>query len=149
MSMVASSGARRRALPLALLVAAACGGDSGTNPNPNNNPPPAPVAGTDIDINEGASNRTTTAFSPNPKTVALNGGASIAVRWINRDISGGDYVQGTAVAHAIVPDNPGAFTPSSTLGGNQQHQISLTAAGNYPYHCGIHPGMVGTITVNP
>ena len=150
MPMFLSPRALRRAAPVLLLAAAACGGDSGgPNPGPNNNPPPAPVANTDIDINEGASTRTTTAFTPNPKVVSLGGAASVNIRWINRDISGGDYTQGTAVVHNIVADDPADFNQSGNLNGNSQYQISLSAAGDYTYHCGIHPGMVGTITVNP
>ena len=144
-----ASRALRRAAPVLLLAAAACGGDSGgPNPGPNNNPPPAAQTG-DININEGASNRTTTAFSPNPKEVSLAGNATVGVRWVNRDISGGDYQQGTAVLHNIVPDDPADFSQSGNLGGNAQYQISLSAVGDYTYHCGNHPGMVGTITVIP
>jgi plastocyanin len=143
------SGASRRATLIVLLLAIACGGDSGgPNPGPNNNPPPTGNTGTDINITEGASTRTTNAFSPNPKVVSLAGGSSVSIRWINGDITGGDYQQGTATAHNIVSDNA-AFPSSSNLGGNATHTISLTAAGNYPYHCSIHPNMVGTITVNP
>ena len=70
------------------------------------------------------------------------------VRWINQDISGGDYTMGTAVTHQIKSDN-GAFATSPLLGGNATYSISLTAAGTYTYHCNIHPNMVGTITVTP
>jgi plastocyanin len=127
----------------------ACGSDSGgPNPGPTNNPPPTVNTNTDIDIVEGASSRTTNAYSPNPKVVALGGNASVSVRWINRDISGGDYQQGTATVHTIVSDN-GAFMASSNLGGNSTFNVSLTAPGDYDYHCGIHPNMVGTVTVTP
>lgn len=101
----------------------------------------------DISIVIGASGLTTTAFSPNPKVVSL-GGASVSLRWVNKDITGGDYASGSATVHNITSDN-GAFTPSGPLGGNATYTISLTTAGSYPYHCSIHPNMVGTITVNP
>jgi plastocyanin len=151
MPILVSSGARRRAVLVAALLAAACGGNDGAGPNqnPNNNPPPAADPNTDINIVEGASTRTTTAFNPNPKTVSLGGNASVSVRWINGDITGGDYQQGTATVHNIVSDN-GAFPSSGNLGGNATHSVTLSAAGNYDYHCSIHaPFMVGTITVNP
>ena len=80
--------------------------------------------------------------------MSLGGAANVSVRWINQDISGGDYTTGTAVSHQIMSDN-GAFATSPLLGGNATYSISLTTAGSYPYHCNIHPNMVGTITVNP
>lgn len=131
------------AVPLAL---AACGGDSAPA-GPQNPAPPAP-AQNDIGIVVGASQLTTTAFSPNPKVVSLGGSSSVTVRWVNSDISGGDYTSGIATSHDIVSDNA-AFTTSGSLGGNATYSVALTAAGSYPYHCGLHPNMVGTVTVNP
>ena len=131
--------------PLLVWIIAGC--SSSSAPGNNNAPPPTPTSN-DIGIGIGAETRTTTAFNPNPKTVALAGGASVAVRWVNQDISGGDYTMGTAVVHNITSDN-GAFAPSGPLGGNAVYSISLTAAGSYNYHCSIHPNMVGTIVVNP
>ncbi|HTC25386.1 MAG TPA: plastocyanin/azurin family copper-binding protein [Acidimicrobiales bacterium] len=131
--------------PLLFCIIAGC--SSSTTPSSQNAPPPTPSAN-DIGITLGARTKTTTAFTPNPKTVALGGGASVSVRWINQDISGGDYTTGTAVSHQIMSDN-GAFATSPLLGGNATYSISLTTAGSYPYHCNIHPNMVGTITVNP
>ena len=131
--------------PLLVWITTGCGSSSA--PGNNNAPPPTPTSN-DIGIGIGAETRTTTAFNPNPKTVALAGGASVAVRWVNQDISGGDYTMGTAVVHNITSDN-GAFAPSGPLGGNAVYSISLTAAGSYNYHCSIHPNMVGTIGVTP
>lgn len=130
------------AVPLGL---AGCGGYSA--PTDSQNPPPPAVAANDVHVVVGASSLTTTAYSPNPKVVSLGGNSSVAIRWVNGDISGGGYTTGTATAHSIVSDN-GAFTSSSALGGNATFSVTLTAAGSYPYHCGIHPNMVGTVTVN-
>lgn len=139
--------ARTRTALVALLgLSAACGSYSAPD-NPQNPPPPA-AAANDINIVVGASQLTTTAFSPNPKVVSLGGNPSITVRWVNQDITGGDYVGGTATSHNIASDN-GAFATSGTLGGNGTFSVTLTTAGDYPYHCAIHPAMVGTITVNP
>ncbi len=132
--------------PVLFCVIAGC--TSSTTPSTTQNAPPPTPMSNDIGITIGAETKTTTAFTPNPKTVALAGGASVTVRWINQDISGGDYNTGTAVTHRIMSDN-GAFATSPLLGGNATYSISLTAAGSYPYHCNIHPNMVGTITVNP
>jgi plastocyanin len=106
------------------------------------------VQANDIDVVVGASGLTTTAFSPNPKVVSLAGNSSVSVRWVNQDITGGNYTGGTATVHNITSDN-GAFTASGNLGGNATYSIALTTAGSYPYHCSIHPNMVGTVTVNP
>ena len=131
------------AVPLAL---AACGGD-GASTGPRNPAPPASTPN-DIGIFVGASQLTTTAFSPNPKVVSLAGASSVTVRWVNSDISGNDYTSGTATSHNIASDN-GAFATSGPLGGNATYSVAFTAAGSYPYHCEIHPNMVGTVTVDP
>jgi plastocyanin len=133
-------------LALSLGLSGACG--SSTAPT-NGNLPPPPVLPNDVRIVVGASALSTTAFNPYQKTVSLSGAPSVSVRWVNNDISGGDYQQGTAVSHNITPDTPGDFTPSGTLGGNRSYSVAFTAAGDYPYHCSIHTNMIGLITVNP
>ena len=134
------------ALGVMLGLSGACG--SYTAPSNSQNQPPPTSLANDINIAIGASALTTTAFSPNPKVVALGGNSSVSVRWVNKDISGGDYTQGSATVHNITSDN-GAFTSSGNLGGNGTYTATFTAAGDYPYHCAIHPNMVGTVTVTP
>jgi plastocyanin len=140
--------ARIRITLLAFFVglSGACGSYSA--PNTVQNPPPPAATANDISIVVGASLLTTTAFSPNPEVVSLGGNPSVTVRWVNKDITGGSYTEGTATVHNITPDVVGAFTPSGGLGGNGTYSVALTA-GSYPYHCSIHPNMVGTVTVNP
>jgi plastocyanin len=133
-------------LALSLGLAGACG--SYTAPSNSQNPPPPAAMTNDINVVIGASGLTTTAFSPNPKVVSLGGNSSVSVRWVNQDITGGNYAGGTATVHNITSDN-GAFAASGALGGNATYSIALSTAGSYPYHCSIHPNMVGTITVNP
>lgn len=140
--------ALRLLLPSFLLgVLAGCSSGS-TSPSNQNAPPPTPNPSSDIGIVLGASTKTTTAFSPNPKSIALGGAASVTIRWINEDITGSDYQTGTATAHQIMSDN-GAFATSPLLGGNGTYSISLSAPGTYTYHCAIHPNMVGEIDVTP
>ena len=127
-------------------VTAGCSSNT-TGTSTSNAPPPTPTSN-DIGITIGAETKTTTAFSPNPKTVALGGAAKVTLRWVNQDITGGDYTMGSAVSHEIASDN-GAFATSPILGGNATYSISLSTAGTYNYHCMIHPNMVGTITVTP
>jgi plastocyanin len=131
-----------------VLSTAACGSSSG--PTGADNPPPSPAPG-DIAIVPGASLLTTAAFNPNPKSVALGGAASVSVRWVNTDVTGGGGYGGgggTATAHMIMSDD-GAFTTSQLLGAADTYSIELTKAGTYKYHCAVHPNMVGTITVAP
>jgi plastocyanin len=121
---------------LSLVLATACGSGGTTGPTP--------TAG-DVNIVKGASQLTTTAFSPNPKQLSLGGASDVAVRWVNTD-GGGSY-GGSAVTHQIASDD-GAFATSQPLGGGATYSVNLQA-GTYHYHCNIHPNMVGTITVGP
>src|SRR3954470_14491150 len=109
-------------LALSLGLSGGCGSYSA--PTNSQNPPPTTTMANDVSVVVGASTLTTTAFSPNPKVVSLGGGSSVTVRWINKDISGGDYAQGTATSHSIVSDN-GAFTTSGLLGGNATFSASF------------------------
>ena len=132
-------------LALSLGLSGACG--SYTAPTTTQNPPPPVAMTNDINIVVGASALTTTAFSPDNRVVSLGGNPSVSVRWVNKDITGGTYTGGTATVHNIRSDN-GAFAESGPLGGDATYSIALTTVGSYPYHCSIHPMMVGTITVN-
>jgi plastocyanin len=133
-------------LAISVGLSGACG--SYTAPSGGMNQPPPAATPNDVSVVVGASALTSTAFSPNPKVVSLGGNPSVTVRWVNNDISGGGYTTGTATTHNITSDN-GAFASSGLLGGNATYSVDLTTAGSYPYHCSIHPNMVGTITVNP
>jgi plastocyanin len=133
--------------PVLVSIVAGCSSNT-TGTTGNNSPPPTANPTSDIGITIGAETKTTTAFNPNPKTLALGSGTSVTIRWINQDISGGDYTMGTAVAHQITSDNA-AFAMGPVLGGNATYSITLSAPGTYNYHCNIHPNMVGTISVTP
>jgi plastocyanin len=134
-------------LAISVGLSGACGSYTAPGGNPQNPAPPVAMAN-DVSIVVGASALTTTAFSPNPQIVSLGSNPSVTVRWVNKDISGGGYTTGTATIHNITSDN-GGFTSSGSLGGNATYSVALTAPGSYPYHCSIHPNMVGTVTVNP
>lgn len=139
------------ALAMAVVLLAACGSSSPTSTNNSNTTPPPAAQGNDINIAVGAQTKGSSAFSPNPKTVALDGGTSVQVRFVNRDVGeGGYYGDGTAVVHHIVSD-PGSTNPFDvgSLAGNESGTATFTAAGTYTYHCANHPTMVGTIQVDP
>jgi plastocyanin len=132
--------------PVLVCIVAGC--SNNTTGTTGNNAPPPPPATNDIDIRVGAQNLGNAAFNPADKSITV---ADPTVRWVNQDISGGDYTQGTAVIHRIEStDQPAAFTASQNLGGNAVYTATLPAvAGTYHYHCSIHPTMVGTITITP
>ncbi|HEY2152189.1 MAG TPA: plastocyanin/azurin family copper-binding protein [Vicinamibacterales bacterium] len=73
----------------------------------------------------------TTAFAPNPIAASVGG----TVTWTNND----------SITHTSVA-NAGAWNSGSIAPGGK-FSMTFTVAGSFPYHCSIHPGMVGTVTV--
>jgi plastocyanin len=87
-----------------------------------------------VSIVSGAFNLTTTAFSPNPLTVA----AGTTVTWANHD----------AVAHTATATSPsGAFDTGNIPVGSTSKTVTFSTPGTFQYHCSIHPNMVATVTV--
>ncbi len=56
------------------------------------------------------------------------------------------FTNDDSVDHSIVADGD-AFAASPTLKSGDTYQVTLTEPGSYPYKCGIHTFMTGTITV--
>jgi plastocyanin len=123
-------------LGIALVVGASFGCGSSSNPGA----PTPPItggggsgggSGTAVSIVQGSSTRTTNAYSPNPINVAV--GATVT--WTNND----------TVAHTSTSDtglwSSGSIAPQGTF------SRMFSSAGSFTYHCAIHPGMVGTVTV--
>ena len=78
------------------------------------------------------------AFSPASVTVPRG----TTVTWTNRD----------PASHTIVNDGTSMFGAgqkfsSTPIGSGQSFSFTFTEAGTYPYHCGIHTTMHGTIIV--
>ena len=73
-------------------------------------------------------------FAFNPKTLTVKAGQSVT--WTNHD----------DVPHRIQSAND-KFPPSTVLDTKAQYTVPLTAAGEYPYFCSLHPKMIGTIIV--
>lgn len=103
------------------------------------------VAVGDVIIKAGASTLGAGAFTPDTFTVSF--ATKQRIVWSNRDKSGGSYGN-SGVTHRLVSDTAGLFTTGSINGG-QNAGITFTAAGSYPYHCEIHPGMKGVIELTP
>ena len=72
------------------------------------------------------------SYSPSPTTVRV--GQTVA--WHNAD----------SITHNSTQDN-GTFSTGNIAGGGTSSPITMNTAGTFTYHCSIHPGMVGTITV--
>jgi plastocyanin len=99
--------------------------DSVTSPTP-----PAILAAT-VTIQANARTLSTFAYVPNPATVSAGG----VVTWSNTDTTTHDMVSDT-----------GLFD-SGRIASGQQFNFTFPAKGTFPYHCSLHPGMVGTVTV--
>lgn len=101
-----------------------------------------------VSIVPGATTLAETSWSPNPVEVSV--GQKII--WTNNDNAG----------HTITSGNPGSaevgklfdtgFTKSATgpgiLNKGQTFEFTPTTAGEIPYHCSLHPNMVGSIVVS-
>jgi plastocyanin len=125
----------------AVISLAGCGSDgTGTDTNP----PGRVLPPNGVSIVLGAQTKGTAAFTPNPLTISLaNRGV---VRWFNDDEGGGVY-GGGGTSHNITADDgafaSGNFPPGATF------DATYGAAGDFGYHCSIHPTMKGTVTVTP
>jgi plastocyanin len=113
------------AVSVALLYQIGCG----SSPAAPVNPPgggggSAAVTITIVGMNGGLS------FSPNPASVAIGG--TVAFR--NAD----------STTHHIVQDG-GAFDTGDLAPGATSAAITISSGSPFPYHCTIHPSMVGSI----
>jgi plastocyanin len=101
-----------------------------TSPSPTPSPSPAPVpsgvVSVDILFENGAQ-----SFLPNPSTLS----AGQMIVWHNVD----------RVTHRVVLNN-GSIDTGDLGPGASSRPMPLNAGGG-PYHCSIHPSMVGTINV--
>lgn len=107
-------------LGIALLAAVACGSSTSVANSCGS-------SGATANVNTASSN----SFSPN--TTTITHGQSVC--WQNS----------SSVTHTVT-DNNGAFNTNLTVGQILVH--TYATAGSFPYHCSIHAGMTGTVTVN-
>lgn len=121
---------RRLVLPVILagaLGAAACGSKSTSTPT-------TPTSSSTVSIVSGARTLTTTAYSPNPVTISKG----MTVMWVNND----------TIAHTATSDAGSAASwNSGTMAAGASFSYTFSASGTFTYHCTLHPGMVGTVTV--
>lgn len=74
-------------------------------------------------------------FTFKPKT--LNIAVGTTVKWINKT-----SVQHTATSNDGKTFNSGFINPGASF------KFTFTTAGSFPYHCNVHPFMMGTINVS-
>jgi len=84
---------------------------------------------------------TLTASTFSPKEVTIDAGER--VHWYNS----------SGVLHNVTPDDPdqeGVWSAFSSSASNPDGSYTFTVAGQvYEYHCTLHVGMTGKITVRP
>jgi plastocyanin len=118
---------------LTAILTTACGGYS-SSPSPGPSPTLSPSTGgapLSVTIPVGAQSLGNRAFSPDELNVAVG----TAVTWTNGD----------AVSHTSTSDATGWNSGTIPPGG--RFSFTFQSAGTFPYHCTIHPGMVGTVNV--
>ena len=117
---------------VALLLTLSLGcGSSSYSPPSSPTPTLSTGAATAVSIVSGSSTLATTAYAPNPVTVAVGG----TVTWMNNDTT----------THTSTGDD-GAWSSGSIAPGGQFSRTFPTA-GTFGYHCTIHPNMIGTVRV--
>jgi plastocyanin len=117
---------------IALAVTACGSGYSTPTPAPSPVPVTPPSSSTPISVPTGASTLGNRAFNPDTLDVA----AGTTVTWTNND----------SIAHTSTSN--GAGWDSGAIPPQGHFSMTFANAGTFPYHCAIHPGMVGTVTVH-
>ena len=92
-------------------------------------PTPTPLADATINI-VGISG--SSSFAPSPTTVTVGQ----RVIWKNVDTRNHDIIQDAS-----------SFTTPIIAAGAAADPVTMATRGTFTYHCGIHPSMIGTITV--
>lgn len=122
---------RLAVIAITVVFAVACGSDSTPSPvSPSPSPTPADPSSS-VTIPAGAESLGSRAFMP----AELNVAAGTTVTWVNTD----------STTHTSSSNAPGWNSGNVAPGG--QFSVAFQNAGTFPYHCAIHPGMVGTIVV--
>ena len=124
---------RLAAVSATLMFAIACGGGSSspaTAPSPMPSPTPAGQSSS-VAIPVGAASLSNRAYMPDNLDIAVG----TTVTWMNTD----------SESHTSTSDATGWNSGTVAPGG--RFSFAFQAAGTFPYHCSIHPGMVGTVVV--
>jgi plastocyanin len=95
-----------------------------------------------VSITSGSSSKTSNAYSPNP-IVIVEGGT---VKWVNNDSTAHTVTSGSNGQPDGNFDSSPNFNPIMASGQSFSH--TFNSAGTFPYYCGLHPNMVGTVVVD-
>jgi plastocyanin len=117
-------------LTLATLLLAACGtaaAPKATQIQPTS-APPAGSSGDEVQIK-------ISGFKFDPASITIKAGTKVT--WTNED----------STTHNVAADDGGWRSPD--MGNGAKFSRMFDTAGTYPYNCGFHPGMKGTIIVEP
>lgn len=105
-------------------------------------PQTAFAADVNVSITAGATSKTTNAYDPNP--VEANVGDKVI--WTNSDSTPHTATSGQpGEADGMFGGEAGSFGTIIPPQGKQE--FTFTEAGEFPYYCGLHPNMVGTVMV--
>ena len=118
-------------LAAAALPAASCGGGGGGVTNPPSGGGGGGGGSADVIITIIAENGNM-SFNPNPAIVNVGQ----RVSWRN-----------SASALHTATQNGGTFDTGAINSGATSAPVTMGTAGNFDYHCSLHPAMVGTLTV--
>ena len=92
----------------------------------------------------GASTLTDTAYSPNP----IQATVGQTVVWTNDDSAFHTVTSGTVGAPDAGKEfDSGLAGPTALTAKGKTFEHKFDAAGEFPYHCTLHPAMVGTVIV--
>lgn len=92
----------------------------------------------------GASTLTDNSYSPNPIEVTVGQ----TVVWTNDDSAFHTVTSGTiGTADAGKLFDSGLAGPTALTVKGKTFEHTFDTAGEFPYHCTLHPAMVGTVTV--
>jgi plastocyanin len=102
---------------------------------------PAFAADVSVSIVPGASSKSTDSFAPNP----VNAKVGDTVTWTNDDSQPHTVTSGSNGTPDNKFNSSPNFQPLLVPKGIFKH--TFAEAGDYPYYCGLHPNMVGTVKV--
>lgn len=89
-------------------------------------PPPSPVAA-QVSVN-------IKNFAFNPSIITAAPGSKVT--WTNND----------SMPHTVTSDS-GSLLNSGTIAPGQSFTFTFPSSGSFSYHCALHPGMKGTVTI--
>src|SRR5687768_8452678 len=102
---------------------------------------PAFAATVTADVTTASSSKTDNAYAPNP----INANVGDTVTWTNKDSTPHTVTSGTGGQPDGKFDSSPGFNP--LMAPQQTFSHTFEEAGEFPYYCGLHPNMVGTVII--